>query len=128
MGGTRSSVPRPVTTGASFEAGAVRLGVSGGLTAVPHPDTSSEARPEGRERASTGNHSAGDHSAGPGLGGYRRGTCGCVLSFHPAGVSGLSERLAGISGRGLRAWRLLSSTMPRSPGAGPRRPKRPEPL
>lgn len=42
----------------------------------------------------------------------------------PPEVSGVSERLVGISGEVLRAWRLLLPTMQRSPGAGSRRQKR----
>lgn len=50
--------------------------------------------------------------------------CGFVLSPLTLEVSGASERLAGISGEGLRTWRLLLPTMQRSPGAVSKKQRR----
>lgn len=47
-----------------------------------------------------------------------------VLSPLTLEVSGVSERLAGISGEGLRAWRLPLPTMQRSPSAASKKQRR----
>lgn len=50
-----------------------------------------------------------------------------ILCYPPAlEVSGVSERLAGISGGALKAWRLLLLTTQRCPDVGSKRQKKQE--
>lgn len=50
--------------------------------------------------------------------------CDFVLPPLTLEVSGVSERLAEISGEGLRTWKLLLPTMQRSPGAVSKKQRR----